>query len=163
MDRLVKGYYVNTDDTGPLSRLLNTETSTYCLGWTQGAGGMISTPLALTAWVRDLFEGNVFAAQQLKELETLVAIPSGEPISSTSSLQPQGFGLGLFQITLAPMGTFWGYQGSTIGYRASYAYLPSDGLIITIFTNSQTQSANNAMNTVLLPAVYNTLKTAGKV
>lgn len=163
MDRLVKGYYVNTDDTGPLSALLNTETSTYSLGWTQAAGGIIATPLALTSWVRDLFEGNVLAPQQLKELESLVAIPGGEPITSTSSSQPQGFGLGLFQITMPPMGTFWGYQGSTIGYRASYMYLPSDGLIVTVFTNSQTSAADNTLNTVLLPAIYNTLKAAGKV
>lgn len=162
MNRLVAGYYVNTDDGGPLSALLGTETSGYSLGWTQAAGGIIATPLAMTTWVRDLFEGSVLPAQQLKELQLLVSVPGGQPIPSTSSSQAAGFGLGIFQITMNPMGTFWGYQGSTIGYRASYMYLPSSGLIVTIFTNSQTSSENNALNTVLMPAIYNTLKTAGK-
>lgn len=163
MNRLVKGYYVNTDDTGPLSKLLNTETSTYSLGWTQGAGGIVATPIALTNWVRDLFEGNVLPPTQLSELKSLVAIPSGAPITSTSASQPQGFALGVFQITTPEMGTFWGYQGSTIGFRASYAYLPSDGLIITIITNSQTSSATDTLNSVLMPEIYDTLKKAGKV
>ncbi len=61
------------------------------------------------------------------------------------------------------MGLFWGYQGSTIGYRATYAYLPSSGLIICVFTNSQTAEKLNTVNTVLFPNLYATLKAAGKV
>lgn len=160
--RLVAGYLVNTDDPG-LSKLFGKDTSGFSLGWTQAAGGMLSTPEALTTWVRELFEGNVLPAKQRSELQSLVAIPSGQPIAQTSASQPQGFSLGLFQITDPTLGLFWGYQGSTSGFRAAYSYIPSSGLIITIFTNSQTTAVTNTLSTVLFPNVYNTLKAAGKV
>jgi D-alanyl-D-alanine carboxypeptidase len=163
MRRLVKGYYVNTDDKGPLSALLNTETSAYSLGWTQGAGGMVSTPAALTAWVRALFEGSVLPAKQLAELQSLVAIPSGTPIASTSAAQHEGFALGVFQITTPTLGLFWGYQGSTIGYRASYAYFPANGAIISVFTNSQAPAVASTVNTVLFDTIYKTLEAAGRI
>jgi D-alanyl-D-alanine carboxypeptidase len=76
---------------------------------------MISTPEDLTKWVRALFEGSVLPPKQLQELTSLVAVPSGQPISPASASQPQGFGLGVFQITDPTLGTFWAYEGSAIG------------------------------------------------
>ncbi len=160
--RLVSGYYVNTDEPG-LAKLLGRDTKDFSLGWTQAAGGMIATPQDLTTWVRDLFEGDVLPPKQKEELLSLVAIPGGEPIKQTSAKHPEGFGLGLFQITAAPLGLFWGYQGSTLGYRAAYAYSPDSGLIITVFTNSQAPAAENKINTVLFPKLYETLKCFGKI
>lgn len=160
--RLVSGYYVNTDDTG-LTNLLGQDISGFSLGWAQGAGGMIGTPEDLTKWVRALFEGNVLPQKQLQELESLVAIPSGQPISHTSLSQPRAFGLGVFQFTDPTYGTIWGYEGSTIGYRATYIYFPNSGMIICAFTNSQTSAANNVFIKDLFPALYRTLKAAGRV
>ena len=94
--RLVSGYYVNSDDPG-LAKLLGRDTKDFSLGWTQAAGGIIATPQDMTTWVRDLFEGNVLPLKQKEELQSLVAIPGGEPIEQTSSKHPQGFGLGIFQ------------------------------------------------------------------
>lgn len=160
--RLVAGYFVNTDDPG-LSKLLGQNISGFSLGWTQGAGGMIATPEDLTKWVRALFEGNVLPEKQRQELESLVAIPSGQPIQQTSPSQPQAFGLGVFQFTNPDFGTVWGYEGSTIGFRASYLYFPESGLIIAAFTNSQTSAAKNVFVKELFPVLYNTLKSTGRV
>lgn len=160
--RLVSGYFVNTDDPG-LSKLLGQDISGFSLGWTQAAGGMIATPDDFTKWVRALFEGNVLPPKQLRELESLVAIPSGEPITQTSPSQTQAFGLGIFQFTDPTFGTVWGYEGSTIGYRATYLYFPKSGMIICAFTNSQTSAANNVFVKQLFPALYGTLKAAGRV
>jgi D-alanyl-D-alanine carboxypeptidase len=99
----------------------------------------------------------------LQELESLVAIPSGQPISQTSASNPQGFGLGVLQGTDPKLGLFWTYQGSTLGFRATYMYFPSSGAIICIFTNSDTSSAQNQIIPNLFPAVYATLKAAGRI
>jgi D-alanyl-D-alanine carboxypeptidase len=160
--RLVSGYYSNTDDPG-LKELLGMDTKDFSLGWTQAAGGMIATPHDFTRWVRDLFEGDVLPATQQQELLSLVAIPGGQPIRQTSADHKEGFGLGLFQITADPFGLFWGYQGSTLGYRATYSYYPDSGVIITVFTNSQTSRENNKISSELFEKLYYTLKTYGKI
>ncbi|MEO6964440.1 MAG: serine hydrolase domain-containing protein [Acidobacteriaceae bacterium] len=160
--RLVSGYFVNTDDPG-LSKLLGKDIRGFSLGWTQGAGGIIATPEDLTRWIRALFQGNVLPPKQLQELESLVAIPSGNPISQTSPSQPQAFGLGIFQFTDPTFGLVWGYEGSTIGYRATYLYFPKSGMIICAITNSQISAAENLFIKNLLPAVFATLKTAGSI
>lgn len=160
--RLVSGYYSNTDDPG-LKKLLGLDTKDFSLGWTQAAGGIIATPRDFTTWVRDLFEGDVLPAKQKQELLSLVAIPSGQPIKQTSVAHRQGFALGLFQLTLDPFGLFWGYQGSTLGYRASYSYYPDSGVILTVFTNSQTSQENNKISSTLYDKLYDTLKSYGKI
>jgi D-alanyl-D-alanine carboxypeptidase len=160
--RLVSGYWVNTDDRG-LEKLLGMDTKEFSLGWTQAAGGIIATPDDLTTWVRDLFEGDVLPPKQKAELQSLVAIPTGQPIEETSADQPQAFGLGVFQLRMQPLGLFWGYQGSTLGYRAIYSYLPDSGLIITVFTNSQAAPKVSLVNTVLINQLYETLKYFGKI
>ena len=158
--RLVSGYYVNTDP--PVTeKLIETDTSGYSLGWAQSAGGMLSTPHDLALWVRDLFEGNVLAPKQKSELLSVVSTKTGQPIKQASPSEP-AFGLGVFQIDDPTLGLFWGYQGSTIGYRATYSYLPEPGLIICVFTNSQTTHDKNKINDLLYPAIYATLKAHGK-
>jgi D-alanyl-D-alanine carboxypeptidase len=160
--RLVSGYYSNTDDPG-LKKLLGMDTKDFSLGWTQAAGGMIATPHDFTTWVRDVFEGDVLPEKQKQELLSLVAIPDGEPIKQTSKDHPQGFALGLFQLTTDAFPLFWGYQGSTLGYRATYSYYADSGVIITVFTNSQTSRENNTVSETLFEKLYDTLKTYGKI
>jgi D-alanyl-D-alanine carboxypeptidase len=160
--RLVSGYYVNTDGE-TLKKLLGTDTKKYSLGWTQGAGGIISNPKGFDRWVRALFEGDVLQPAQKKELGSLVSIPDAVKIDKTSKEYPRAFGLGVFQITQQPIGLFWAYQGSTIGYRASYIYAPDSGLILSVFTNSQTADKLNKLNDVLIPELYETLKKFGRI
>jgi D-alanyl-D-alanine carboxypeptidase len=161
--RLVSGYYVNTDDGDSLGKLLGTDTKNYSLGWAQGAGGIISNPTDLSRWVRALYEGDVVAPQQKAELESLVSIPEGIDIPVTSEQHPVGFGLGVGQKTNKRVGLYWFYLGSTIGYRALYGYLPDSGLIICVFTNSQTAHELNHLDDELFAKLYETLKKHGKV
>jgi D-alanyl-D-alanine carboxypeptidase len=159
--RLVSGYYVNTDDKD-MPKLLNTDTKNYSLGWAQGAGGIISDPTDLAIWVRALFEGDVLPAHQKAELESLVSVPDGIPIPQTSEKHPFAFGLGVGQLNKSPIGLHWFYQGSTIGYRAVFAYMPDSGLIISVFTNSQTAANLSEVDKKLLAILYETLKKYGK-
>jgi D-alanyl-D-alanine carboxypeptidase len=161
-DRIVAGYEVNTDDKG-MAKLIGQDTSKFSLGWAQAAGAMVSTPKALSDWVRKLFEGNVLKTKQLAELETLVAIPSGKPVDKLGGDVKAGFGLGVFKIDDPNFGTFWAYQGSTIGYRATYNLLTKSGTIISVFTNSQTTKAENKISEGLFKTLYATLKQFGKV
>lgn len=159
--RVVSGYYVNNDPG--LSKLYGMDTSGFSLGWAQGAGGIVANTADLTTFMRALFDGNVLPQTQMHELESIVSTATGQPIAQTTPSDPSGFGLGIFQILLPNFPSAWAYQGSTIGYRATYMYFPSSGLIITIFTNSQTTNAQNQITSQLYPTVYATLKNAGLV
>ena len=106
---------------------------------------------------------DVLQPKQRTELESLVSIPDAVKIDKTSATYPEAFGLGVFQITKQPFGLLWAYQGSTIGSRASYVYVPDSGVIITVFTNSQTTAALNILNDVLITELYKTLKQFGKI
>jgi len=160
--RLVSGYYANNVDPPVLTNLLGTDTSTYSLGLAQAAGGMVATPEDFTIWVRDLFEGNVLPSQQLQEFESLVSTTTGQPISDVSAQNPAGFGLGIFKYDDPNLGTFWGYQGATLGYRATYMYFPNNGLIVCVFTNSTTAPDQNQIIPVLFPKLIATLKADGR-
>jgi D-alanyl-D-alanine carboxypeptidase len=157
--RVVSGYYVN-DDPG-LQKLYGMDTSGFSLGWAQGAGGIVGNPADLTQFMRAVFTGNMLPAAQLQELESIVSTKTGQPIAQTTPTDPSAFGLGVFQILLPNFPRAWAYQGSTIGYRATYMYFPSSGLIITIFTNSQTTQVQNQITAQLFPAVYKTIQAAG--
>ena len=160
-EQLVSGYYVN-DDPG-LSKLYGKDTSGFSLGWAQGAGGIVGDTADLTDFMRALFAGHILPPSQMKELESIVSTATGQPIPQTTTSDPSGFGLGIFQILLPNFPRAWAYQGSTIGYRATYMYYQNSGVIITIFTNSQTTNAENQITSKLFPAVYATLQQAGLV
>ena len=64
--------------------------------------------------------------------------------------------------TFQPLGLYWFYLGSTIEYRALYGYQPTSGLIISVFTNSQTADKLNILDKKLLTTRYETLKKYGK-
>jgi D-alanyl-D-alanine carboxypeptidase len=159
--RVVSGYYVNKDPG--LSKLYGMDTSGFSLGWAQGAGGIVGNPADLSQFMRAVFEGNVLPPVQLQELESIVSKTTGKPIAQTTPSDPSGFGLGIFQILQPNFPRAWAYQGSTIGYRATYMYFPSSGLIITIFTNSQTTDEQNQIMAQLFPAVYATIQKAGLI
>lgn len=161
MQRLVSGYFDNAD-APDFSGLMGKDVSGFSVGWSQGAGGMIATPEDLTKWIRDLFEGNVLPPKQLQEFESLVSMNSGQPIAEVSTSEP-AFGLGVYKSVEAPFGIVWSYQGAMLGYRATYIYSPDNGMIICVFTNSQTSDAQNKIAKTLFPVIYTTLKNAGRV
>jgi len=136
-EREPAGYFMNRKDSG-LSSLIGRNVSRDSLSWARGAGGIISTTGDMTRWERALYSGLLLPPKQQRELESLVSSRTGKPIARTSLSDPQGFGLGVAQLTAAGFGTFWFYEGETLGFRTLHAYFPASGLIIAIGLNSAT-------------------------
>jgi D-alanyl-D-alanine carboxypeptidase len=152
------GYFFN--DQFPLPQLLGRDVSRDTLSWARGAGGIVSTTSDMTRWERALYGGHLLPPQQQAELESLVSTTTGQPIASTSATDPQGFGLGVAQLTDEELGTFWFYEGETLGFRALHAYFPESGVIIAIGLNSATADDEIA---TLTKTVYDTLRAEGLV
>jgi D-alanyl-D-alanine carboxypeptidase len=66
-----------------------------------------------------------------------VSTATGQPIEQTSLTDPSGFGLGVAQFTAEELGTFWVYEGGTLGFRTLHVYLPESGFIMAIGLNRQ--------------------------
>ncbi|GAA4736287.1 hypothetical protein GCM10023328_15790 [Modestobacter marinus] len=130
------------------------------LSWARAAGGIISTTRDMTRWERALYGGRLLPPQQQAELESLISTTTGQPIARTSVDDPQGFGLGIAQLTVEELGTFWFYEGETLGFRALHAYFPDSGVIIAIGLNSATDDDQSA---VLMTTVHDTLRAHGLV
>jgi len=154
------GYLFN--DTFPLPHLLGADVSRDTLSWARAAGGIISTTEDMTRWECGLYGGRMLPPKQQAELESLVSIKTGRPIKRTSTTDPQGFGLGVAQLTYPKLGTFWFYEGESLGFRALHAYLPNSGVTIAFALNSATASANDQSAT-LMKDVYRTLLSHGVV
>jgi D-alanyl-D-alanine carboxypeptidase len=152
------GYFSN--DQFPIPQLLGRDVSRDTLSWARGAGAIISTTSDMTRWERALYGGRLLPPRQQAELESLISIRTGQPIVSTSTTDPEGFGLGVAQQRNPQLGTFWFYEGETLGFRALHAYFPDSGLIIAIGLNSAT--ADDQIGT-LATTVYDTLLAAGLV
>jgi D-alanyl-D-alanine carboxypeptidase len=151
------GYLFN--DQFPLPQL-GQDVSRDTLSWARAAGGILSTTSDMTRWERALYGGRLLPSQQQAELESLVSTTTGQPIARTSATDPQGFGLGVAQLTDEELGTFWFYEGETLGFRALHAYFPDSGVIIAIALNSATADDESA---TLVKTVYDTLRANGMV
>ncbi|HEY0401912.1 MAG TPA: serine hydrolase domain-containing protein [Blastococcus sp.] len=152
------GYFFN--DQFPLTQLLGRDVSRDTLSWARGAGGIISTTSDMTRWERALYGGRLLPPQQQAELESLISTTTSQPIARTSSTDPRGFGLGVAQLTDEELGTFWFYEGETLGFRNLHAYFPDSGLIIAMGLNSGTADDQIA---TLMKSVYNTLRADGVI
>jgi D-alanyl-D-alanine carboxypeptidase len=157
-DRMPAGYYART--TVPeLSALVGQDVSRYSLSWARGAGGMLSTTADMTQWARALYGGWLLPPQQMAELTSLVSAVTGEPVEATSPDDPRGFGLGVAQVT-DRLGTYWSYEGQTLGFRFLLAYFPESGLIVAMGLNS---SPDEDRIGDLATTVYDTLVAHGVV
>lgn len=157
-DRMPAGYYTRTGEP-ELSALVGRDVSRDSLSWARGAGGVLSTTADMARWARFLYEGWLLPPQQMAELTSLVSTATGEPIEGTTPDDPTGFGLGVAQLTDA-LGTFWFYEGQTLGFRFLHAYLPESGVVIAIGLNS---SPDEDRIGDLATAVYDTLAEHGVV
>ncbi len=163
LDRLVSGYFFNHDpDDAGLAPLLGTDVSRDSLSWMQAAGAIASTPEDLTRWARALYTGPILAPKQRAELMSLVSTKNGKPIKSTSLADPQGFGLGVAQMTKPKIGTIWFYEGMTLGYRMLHLYFPRQDAVIAFGLNSNPDSKQNQSGKLAL-TLYETLHKAGRL
>ncbi|HKU80607.1 MAG TPA: serine hydrolase domain-containing protein [Candidatus Tumulicola sp.] len=156
--RVVAGYYENADPG--FESLMGKDVSQDSLSWAQGAGSIVSTPEDLTVWARALYQGTaLLPPKQKAELLSLISTKTAKPIPRTSSTDPAGFGLGVAQRHTASFGTFWFYQGETLGFRAAHLYFPSSGLVVAIFANSRPVEKDSHLST-LFEKVYATIQAA---
>ena len=130
------GYFFNRQ-IPDLSRLLGRDVSRTTLSWTRGAGGIISTTHDMTVWEQAMYHGRLLPGHQQRELRSLVSSKTGKPIRHTTPSDPEGFGLGIAQMTHPEIGRFWFYEGETLGFRTLHFYLPRSGLIFALALNSQ--------------------------
>jgi D-alanyl-D-alanine carboxypeptidase len=154
------GYYFNHEF--PLTQFIGRDASRDTLSWARAAGAVMGTMSDLSRWERVLYFGHLLPAQQQAELESLVSLTTGQPITSTSATDPLGFGLGIAQTTAPELGTLWIYEGEGFAHRVVHATFPDSGLIITLGLNSATEDANDQITT-LTKTVYETLQAAGLV
>ena len=159
--RMPAGYFFNDDpDDAPLAPLLGRNVRNDSVSWMQGAGAIASTPDDLTRWARALYTGAILAPKQRAELQSLVSTKTGKPIATTSRADPRGFGLGVAQMTVPPVGTIWFYEGESLGFRMVQFYLPRQGAFVAIGFNSQPDGAQDQAGKLAI-SVYATLHAAG--
>lgn len=163
LDRMVSGYFFNTDPGNePFKPFLGRDVKGFSLSWARGAGGIIATPEDVTYWSRRLYEGDLLAPKQRAELMRIVSLKSGKPIAVTGPKDPRAFGLGVAQSTVPGFGTFWYYEGETLGYRMIYFWLPKSDAVIALGLNSQPNGKQDQGGPLLI-TIYKTLHAAGKL
>ena len=146
-------FFVNQGPTIP--GLVGRDVSRWSLSWARGAGGIISTTHDMTVWERALYDGRLLPPRQQAELLSLVSMTTGKPIRRTSLADPGGFGLGVAQGTHSTLGTFWLYEGGTLGFRTLHVYFPRSGVIMAMGLNSY--SAKDQI-LALAASAYDTLR-----
>jgi D-alanyl-D-alanine carboxypeptidase len=171
LKRVPRGLYENQDcllyqpkpcTRSTLAPLIGKDMRMQNLSWAGAAGGMISSPRDLDRWIRDLFSRRVFPQQQLDEMTSLVSEKTGLPIRAVSAEDPAGFGLNLARMHAPePGGALWFYQGTTLGFRAIFAYWPQHDLVITAVTNSQPPDGEDRFGKTVVNGALRILADAG--
>lgn len=157
IDRMASGYLVNADcpnyapgcTDNPVLPLIGSDVKRFDLSWAGPAGGIIATMPDLARWVRALFGGEVVSASSLEAMMRVVSMTTGEPIGTATAKDPRGFGLGLSAIYDEPLGTFWFYQGETLGYRVVFVWFPDSDVLITFALNSAPNGADNKVSDLI--------------
>ncbi len=154
--RVVAGYYEN-DEPG-LRKFLGKDVSGFSLSWAQGAGSMVSTPQDLTKWARLLYQGTtLLPARQKRELLGLISLKSAKPLATPTANDPAGFGLGVSRRYDPKLGSFWFYQGETLGFRAAHLYFPDSDMVVSIFANSRPVESDSKLPQ-LFSRIYATIQ-----
>jgi D-alanyl-D-alanine carboxypeptidase len=171
--RVPRGLYENRDcllyqptpcTQSSLAPLLGKDMRTQNLSWAGAAGAMISTPRDLARWIRDLFSLRLFPKRELDEMTAIVSEKTGQPIREVSADDPSGFGLNLARkYAPEPGGAFWFYQGTTLGFRAIFAYWPQHDLVITAMTNSQPATGEDQFGATVVSGALRILADTGRL
>jgi D-alanyl-D-alanine carboxypeptidase len=131
---MASGYFA--DRSMPqLARVTNVDLKLQDMSWAGAAGALVSRPEDVNRWARALFQSDMLDDEQRAQLTTLVSMDTGETIGSTSVEHPHGFGLGVAGFT-EPIGSGWGYEGETLGFRAVYVFLPDEDIVAAVAVNS---------------------------
>ena len=153
---VVAGMYENNEPG--LATFRGHDITGYSLSWAQGAGAIVSTPEDVARWARALYEGaRLLPLKQRSELKSLISLRTAKPISAPTPSDPAGFGLGVAERYDAHLGTFWFYQGETLGFRAAHLYFPASGLVVSLFANSRVVEKDSDLQ-ALFGTIYATIK-----
>ena len=162
-DRMIAGYFYSKDpDNDGLQPLYGRDVRTMSLSWAQAAGGIVSTPEDVTRWCRALYGNALIGPKQRAELRELVSQENAQPLKKTNAKEPRGFGLGVGEMYMPPLGHVWFYEGMTLGYRMIYVYFPQSGLTYAVGLNSQPPKSQDRVGTLMVD-IYKRLHAAGKV
>ncbi len=147
-----------------LAPLLGQDVSHDNLSWAGPAGAIISNMDDLARWIRALFSLRVFPQQQLDEMTQIVSQRTGLYIQDTTPADPIGFALDLGRAHDEGLGgSFWFYQGTTLGFRAVFAYWPQHDLVITAATNSQPPDSEDRFLQQVVGGAFRVLRGAGAI
>lgn len=173
LQRVPRGLYENEDcllyqptpcTQSTLAPLIGKDVRTQNLSWAGAAGGVISNPRDLDRWIRDLFSLRVLPKKQLDEMTSIVSEKTGLPIHDVSTGDPSGFGLNLARMYAPePGGSLWLYQGTTLGFRAIFAYWPQHDLVITAMTNSQPRTGEDRFGPTVVMGALRILQDTGQL
>ena len=134
IDRLTSSYFF--DSAFPeFASLYGKDQHRLNLSYAQGAGAIISSLPDLTTWFHALYEGRMLPPDQQRQLESLVARDSGQPIAAPSPEHRLAFALGLGK-ALTDVGIVWFYEGETFSQRVMHIFAPESGITVAIGTNS---------------------------
>jgi D-alanyl-D-alanine carboxypeptidase len=159
--RTVQGYFYNpTPENAGFKPMVGKSQRDYSLSWAGAAGAMVATPHAVAAWARDLYQGSVLTTAERARMERLVSQKTADPIADTSASDSRGFGLGLAKLYMPGLGSFWFYEGTTLGYRVLHAYFPKENVVLAFGLNSQPPDGHNNAGQ-LVQTIVNTLKANG--
>ncbi|MBV8172306.1 MAG: beta-lactamase family protein, partial [Candidatus Eremiobacteraeota bacterium] len=157
--RMVSGYWFNTGPGNePFARFLRQDMKLSDMSWAAAAGGIVSSPEDVTRWARMLYDGNVLAPKQRQELLSIISLKTGKSIATTTLADHSGFGLGVAQMTMPRMGTFWFYEGETLGYRMAYVWFPKSKVVFAVGINSQPTEDHTGQ---LMQAIWQSLRDTG--
>jgi D-alanyl-D-alanine carboxypeptidase len=167
--RVPAGLYKNAEclsyqptpcERSTLAPLIGKDMRLQNLSWAGGAGAIISNPRDLAKWVRALFGGRVIPQRQLDEMQKLVSQKTGDAVDQATEKEP-AFGLDIAQAYKADLGgSFWLYEGMTLGYRCIFAYWPQYNLVLTVATNSQPPAGEDQLGDFVLGRVLRILADA---
>lgn len=154
---LVHGYGYNQYDN---PSLVGRDMRNNDLSWAGAAGGIVATTTDVANWVRDLFTDKHFLSDKSrKALTQLNSLDTGKSIDHTSAENPKGFALGVAENYVPAVGSFWFYEGQTLGFRTLYMYVPCNGVILVAAFNSATNGKNDHAHLLLVNLYKKTLAT----
>lgn len=138
-----------------LAPLIGKDVHTQNMSWAGPAGAIVSNMNDLDLWIRALFGLKLFPQQQLDEMTSIVSQKTGLAITDVSAGDPRGFGLDLGRAYQEAFGgAVWFYQGTTLGFRATFVYWPEYDLVMTTATNSQPPDGEDELNALVVGSAF---------
>jgi D-alanyl-D-alanine carboxypeptidase len=135
-ERKMHGYYFDTNNNKVV------DTFTNDLSWAGAAGAVVANTEDVLRWVQLLYHGTLFnplyRESALAELESVVSMKTGLPVSTVTEDDPAGFGLGVgYYYDKETKLKFWIYQGGTLGFRVMYFWQPCNNVTTVVALNSK--------------------------